>query len=226
MKQTISKEMKVFTSNGADPGAAEINNSISVDIDTDKTFPDALKVGTLYLASKNAKFQDRDDFLNFEEDFKKFNLAELAGKWKDCFDKKNDPMKLFKFISAGAREVIGISPASTCPRCGHYVWPEAEPLEDEETGEEESQDVTYYRRCMRAYSMYPHPKYCLYCGQLFKTNKAGDLAFHGVGKSEDISKWLNEKIAVQPTLDDMDYERGINSEDDSNVVKDLAGASF
>ncbi|MDF7641749.1 hypothetical protein PT279_09150 [Bifidobacterium sp. ESL0784] len=166
--------------------------TISIEVDPTKAWPDSMRVAVSYLAAKNAMFGDYEAFKDFEFQFAACKYIDrLITIYANQLDKDGDPWKIMGYCTAGPKAVIDEPPYSICPRCGTSLW-----------GQPSGNDNKWL---IDSYKNNPDPVYCLKCGQRFKYDDAGRLAYTAVANSEkQIRRIKHELKAIQPKLATVD----------------------
>ena len=98
-------------------------------------------------------------------------------------DKDGDQWRILKTITASPKPIGTEPPDSVCPRCGMQVW----------AGRTRTERAENFKRN-------PYPLYCLTCGQRFKYEADGALAYTANVDTEKWTKRLTKENASQPDL--------------------------
>lgn len=154
--------------------------TISLEVNPWLAWPDSMRVALLHLADMNAMFSDYDTFTEFKRQMEaRSPIDHLTSDWTLQLDKKGDPWAVLKYLTASPKAVIDEPPYSVCPRCTHPLW-------------QESLDMDKALLAKR-YKQYPVPPYCLKCGQRFKYDVAGQLAYTAAANAEAWAKRLKRE---------------------------------
>lgn len=158
-------------------------------------YPDSMLVALLYITERYSVFSSLYEFEEFAGDFEseKVDLITFIRKWATKLDKNADSFNVLKFLTSSPKQVEGIPPYSTCPRCGLPLWQHT----NRYTAESEEQ---YRERLAALITNESIPRYCHTCGQRFKFADRGcsDLAFKATIGPAGVCKLV--RAYTQPQL--------------------------
>lgn len=167
----------------------EADHQVCIDINPGRAWPDSMRVALLWLASTGKKtclFESKESAMAFnrlllQEDG--HSIIDIIGLYAPQLDEKGDKWKILRTVTAGPRPITGEPPDSLCPRCSAGIW----------RGESKDMRATAFKRN-------PYPLYCLFCGQRYRYDEVGSLAYTGVIDTTRWSSRITRETATQPSL--------------------------
>ena len=169
------------------------DTTLRVTVDPLSIYPDP-QVVTLMWTATQFTFPSMKVFVLFRDDFE----DDPAHRWQQIIDRHGkaygDAEKMVKKLLSAPKPVVKRPPWSLCPRCGKPIW-----------AEEGETDLRETRQLLEARM---NPRWCLTCGQRFKS-AGGVIECSDVFSTSDTLRTLDSMFpADQPNFDTIQIETG------------------
>ena len=176
-----------YTSRESFVGAEE--HRIYINVNESTAWVDSMRTALLWLATtapKTELFVSKADAIEFGRILAEGtpgSTTDAINLFRRQLDKDGDQWRILKTITASPKPIGTEPPDSVCPRCGMQTW----------AGRTRTERAENFKRN-------PYPLYCLTCGQRFKYEADGALAYTANVDTEKWTKRLTKENASQPDL--------------------------
>lgn len=177
------------------------DNRVTLNVDTDRPLYDSCYICLLWLAQLQPAFTDPNDVEMFGRFIALQNgdIIRFIDQWKNHLDKSGDVLKIIGTVFAKPKSLSGAPPLSHCPRCDEKIWRTPEPVIDDDG--HPVYDAAWWAMANDVYNRNPAPRYCLNCGQQFKTMD-GQIDYRATRFVHNIKAQFKILANAQPTLFD------------------------